>query len=498
LSQYPIFLIQISGHYASLNALALLKSKIMDKSGRFYRGSDAECLTVDGRSIGDTFSPEQRAFGSFFHMGQQGGSHQISGAIFHHYAMEEFFLRARKFADYPEMDEEELITALKQRSREFIRMGVTSIYDNNLRSVRFLDTVKRYPQIATPEEKLRLTLHPYICDLRRGAFPAFDSGARKGILSRMPPCPGEWVRLLGYKLQVDAAAMTGFTWDANRSFGGQEAGRVNLWEYDDLLEIVREIDKIGAQVSIHVIGDKALDWTLDAFEKAQVGTKDRRHRLEHLMVVPDESRNSLTRKSEPLMKRAANLGLVFCPQPGFILYYASFWENAYGSGVGRNKIQQSFPRMAHSVPYRSAVEAGVRVALSSDNPCVPNPSPLLALWESVHRRTQRLFYQGRLLLDTFNFNHEDAQGRLVDERVDFTQALRGHTIDAAYCGREEAIKGSLENGKLADLVVWNKDIRTLGERVPVTAVQEMKPVMTLIDGRIAYQDDAAGIRIDRA
>jgi len=151
LSQYPIFLIQISGHYASANAMALLKSKVMDKNGRFYRGGDAECLSVDGRPIGDTFSPEQRAFGSFFHVGQQGGSSQISGAIFHHYAMEEFYLRARKFAGYPEMEEEELITALKQRSREFIRMGVTSIYDNNLRNVRFLDAVKRYPQSATPK-----------------------------------------------------------------------------------------------------------------------------------------------------------------------------------------------------------------------------------------------------------------------------------------------------------------------------------------------------------
>ena len=70
-------------------------------------------------------------------------------------------------------------------------------------------------------------------------------------------------------------------------------------------------------------------------------------------------------------------------------------------------------------------------------------------------------------------------------------------VSPTYYMRMPGIVGRFV-GKLADLVVWNKDIRTLGERVPVTAVQDMKPVMTLIDGRIAYQDAAAGIKIERA
>jgi predicted amidohydrolase YtcJ len=74
----------------------------------------------------------------------------------------------------------------------------------------------------------------------------------------------------------------------------------------------------------------------------------------------------------------------------------------------------------------------------------------------------------------------------------------GHTIDAAYCGFEEKEKGSLESGKLADLVVWNRDIRVIGDRMPVARLNELKPVMTIIDGKIAYQDESAGIKIDKA
>jgi len=175
-----------------------------------------------------------------------------------------------------------------------------------------------------------------------------------------------------------------------------------------------------------------------------------------------------------------------------------FWEHAYGPGVGKGKQHKIYPRVTHSIPFRSAVEAGLRVALSSDSPCVPNASPVIALWESVHRRTMRLAKGSKVFLDSFLYNHPYENGRIADERVDFNQALRGHTIDAAYCGFEEKIKGSLEPGKLADMVVWNNDIRKIGERVPLGRLQSLKPAMTIIDGQIAHQDGSSGLKIEKA
>jgi predicted amidohydrolase YtcJ len=498
LSRYSIWLIQLSGHYASLNGLAMMKAKIIDASGRFYTGSDATCLTCPPKGVGEAFSPEGHAFGSFFSVTQKDGVPQVDGMVFHHYAMEEFMARGTKFGGFPRLEESEMTAALKQRCAEFLRLGVTSIYDNNFRATSLLSAVRNFPQVAKPEEKLRITLYPYICHLTKGAFPAFDSGGKLGIVSRCPRFDGDWMRLIGFKLQLDAATMTGFTWEPNKSAGDFTQGKLNLWEYRDFMEIVRELDRRGAQISIHVIGDKSLDWTLDCYEQAGVGGRGRRHRLEHLPCVPDKSRNTPKNRIEPLYPRVKALDLIFCPQPGFILYYAAFMESVFGAGLGPKKEAKIYPRVTHSIPYRSAVEAGVRVALSSDNPCVPNPSPTIALWESAHRRTRPIAKEGRVFLESFIFNHPNESGVIVDETVDFRQALRGHTIDAAYCGFEEKIKGSLEPGKLADIVVWNRDIRVAGGRIPLMRIQDLKPILTIVDGTIAYKDESAGIKIETA
>jgi len=497
LRQYPIYLFQLSGHYATVNALGLIKTKIMDRSGKFYSGKDAQCLTVPNKTVGEAFSPEGHAFGSFFSMCNKDGVRQFDGMIFHHYAMEELFVRGAKFGGLKLLDAAEMTQGLKQRCGEFIRMGVTSVYDNNIRMLKVLPDLKDFPNQAKMGEKLRLTLYPYICHLDKGAFPAFDKGRRKGVTSLAPLFKGDWMRLVGYKLQIDAGTMTGLTWAPSRSTGDMTQGKLNLWQHNDFLEIVRALDKQKAQISIHVAGDKALDWSLDAYEQAGVGGGGRRHRLEHVVCVPQESINTPKGKTVPLYPRARDLSLVFCPQPGFILYYAPFMDHAFGAGVGKLKQDKIYPRVTHSIPYRSCVEAGIKVALSSDSPCVMDANPLIALWESVHRRTRRFQKGKEVLLDSYVFNHPDETGKVYDERVDFMQALRGHTIDAAYAGFEDKVKGSIERGKLADMVVWNDDIRTLGTRVPVMKTREIKPVLTIIDGKIAYQDKSS-IRVEKA
>jgi len=497
LSRYPIFLVQISGHYASVNSLGLIKSKIMDKSGRFYSGRDKKCLTVSGRSVESAFNPKSSAFGSFFNISTHKGTKQIDGMIFHHYAMEEFYARGMIYGGYPKLDDREITAALKQRSNEFIRKGVTSIYDNNFRIPGLLSHVKSFPRVAAVHEKLRITLYPYIGHLNKGAFPAFDSSRIKGVTSRAPLFNDDWMRLIGYKLQIDAATMTGLTWKPNNSLGDPTKGKLNLWKYDEYLEIVRLLDRMGAQISIHVVGDKALDWTIDAYEEAGVGGGSRRHRIEHVVCVPQISVNTPQNRTEPLYPRVRDQNLIFCPQPGFILLSALFFEQAFGSGVGQFKQDKIFPRFTHSIPYRSAVEAGVRVALSSDNPCVIETSPLLALWESVHRRTCPVGKGSPNAIPSYVYNHRDEKGDVYDERVDINQAIRGHTIDAAYSGFEDKVKGSIEDGKLADLVIWDKDIRLLGERTPLKKALEIKPVMTIIDGKIAYQDKTS-VKIEKA
>jgi predicted amidohydrolase YtcJ len=115
---------------------------------------------------------------------------------------------------------------------------------------------------------------------------------------------------------------------------------------------------------------------------------------------------------------------------------------------------------------REWLEAGVHVAFGSDAPSVPFYNPQFTIASAMSRLTLKLKTLG------------------PEHKVTFDEALRAHTLEGAYAAHEENIKGSLEPGKFADIVVWPKDptTLTLGELVKTTTVD-----MTLVGGKIVYQ-----------
>ena len=138
---------------------------------------------------------------------------------------------------------------------------------------------------------------------------------------------------------------------------------------------------------------------------------------------------------------------------------AFFWE--FGDGYIANYGQQRADVM---FPARSLIEAGVRVAGSSDAP-VTHYAPLFGIQQAMTRATM------------------DGQVCGPNERVDLTTAIRMHTINGAYASFEEQIKGSIEPGKLADLVVLGEDLR----RVPAERIRETPVQMTVIGGRVVHE-----------
>jgi len=115
-------------------------------------------------------------------------------------------------------------------------------------------------------------------------------------------------------------------------------------------------------------------------------------------------------------------------------------------------------------PAKSLIEAGVRVAGSSDAP-VTDYRPLFGIEQAMTRAT----------------SDGDVCG--PDERVDLDTAIRMHTINGAYAEFAEGWKGSIEAGKIADLVVLSEDIR----RVPTTDLRDLPVSMTTVGGRMAYE-----------
>jgi predicted amidohydrolase YtcJ len=142
-----------------------------------------------------------------------------------------------------------------------------------------------------------------------------------------------------------------------------------------------------------------------------------------------------------------------------IMQPAFFWE--FGDGYIANYGQERADTM---FPARSLIAAGIPVAGSSDAP-VTHYAPLFGIEQALTRATS------------------DGQVCGPDERVDLTTAIRMHTINGAFASFEEPRKGSLEPGKLADLVVLGDDIA----RVPVKELRHLPVAMTVSGGEVVHE-----------
>ncbi|MCI0664037.1 MAG: amidohydrolase family protein, partial [Acidobacteria bacterium] len=132
-------------------------------------------------------------------------------------------------------------------------------------------------------------------------------------------------------------------------------------------------------------------------------------------------------------------------------------------------------RMAHFLPLRSLFDAGVIVAGGSDHMIRFDPRkatnpyhPFLGMWMAITRQT----------VDGTVLNPE--------QRITRPEALRMWTLNSAYLSFEEKSKGSIEPGKLADLIVVSKDFLSC----PVEEIKNIETLLTVVDGKVVYRNDA--------
>ncbi len=209
-----------------------------------------------------------------------------------------------------------------------------------------------------------------------------------------------------------------------------------LYSQRSLNKLVLKAHQVGFQLAIHAIGDRTIDVILKAYEKAlqESPNEDRRHRVEHVSVL-----------SENLIQRIKKLGVIASVQPHFVV--SDFWVE---KRLGKARARWTYP-------FKTLIQKGVFVAGGSDCPVEPI-SPLLGIYAAVNRE---IFPQ---------------------ERITVEEALRIYTINAAYASFEEKIKGSIEAGKLADLVVLSDDLR----KIEPSKIKDVKVEMTIVGGKIVY------------
>ena len=325
-------------------------------------------------------------------------------------------------------DLESQLGLLESGGREYLGCGITSVHDASC-----LPDILRLYHEAECRGRLPLRLYPMpMFDLSR---PVLDSGLRTRFGS-------DRLRLGPVKVIGDGS-LSGRTAAVSEPYRNTPGTGMLTMDQERMNAVVRQIHEKGFQAAVHAIGDRAVDQVLTAYEQVipRGSGNPMRHRIEHAGIL-----------TPGLIRRMADLDLVVATQPRFLFEQGDGFLDSCGP-----------ERILRVYPFRSLLESGIRVAGSSDCPVVSH-NPLLGIRDAVLRRTEA----GLVLAP--------------DERISAGQALRLFTIDAARASFEEDRKGSIRPGKLADLVVLDRDpLSVAPERIG-----EIRVLMTLLDGDVVY------------
>lgn len=329
--------------------------------------------------------------------------------------------------DEPVVLQEQLLDA----QREMHRAGITGVVDAQVtrRELEAYIALRRSGQLTLRVEMLIIS-------------SLLDHLEALGVAGRLGD---DLLALAGVKLYVDGS-LTGATARFSQPYCCDPTDFGYLYhDTSEFRDKLARVHRLGLQTGTHAQGDAAIEILLDAH--AAVGIDPaRRHRIEHFGQPTPEQ-----------VQRAGRLGLWAITQPQYIGRYGDELKRSLGE------------RAERTTPLGELERARTKYALSSDAPVCP-PGPIDAIYRAVTRRTAA----GSTLGDD-------------DQRLTVTQAVRAHTIRAAESIHRERAIGSLEPGKLADLVTLSDDPLDIDPE----GLPEIEVLTTWVGGKIVHRSAGA-------
>jgi predicted amidohydrolase YtcJ len=335
----------------------------------------------------------------------------------------------------PEPTIEEKDNALRAAMKEAARYGVTSVQD-----ITSWSTFDVY-QKAHSANRL---------SVRIAARTPLSQWEKQADWTRKNGLGDDWLRLAGLKAFMDGSlgSSTAFFFEPY----ADEPKSSGLLADDAIPESkIRQrmlaADRAGLQLSIHAIGDRANHLLLNLFQEVTQtnGHRDRRFRIEHAQHLRRED-----------IARFAKLGVITSMQPYHCIDDGRWAEKR----IGPERIKTTYA-------FRSLLDSGACLAFGSDWNVAPI-NPLLGVYAAVTRRT---------------LDQRNPDGWIPEQRITIEEAMRSYTVHNAYASFDEQKKGSIEAGKLADLVVLDRNIFA----IPSVQIPETKVLYTIVGGKIVHQ-----------
>jgi predicted amidohydrolase YtcJ len=329
-------------------------------------------------------------------------------------------------------DAEEYLEGMRIMNKKFLALGITSVQDASGRNPVEIRAFQR--AILKKELKVRTYF------MVQSTGEAVRLGERYLESGMMTGFGNEQLRLGPYKIMLDGAGSAGSA-AMHEPYPKSTDYGILYFDQATLTARIQRATQCGFQVGVHAIGDRAVEMVLNSYEAVYAGLRGARPRIEHCGFV-----------NEQMIRKMRDLGVIAILGQPFLYELGDAYIGVYG----RDRLEDIYP-------LRALLAGGVKVALSSDSPVI-DPNPLHGIYFAVAGKTK----------SGAAFPHHTP--------VDILAALRAYTMGGACASFEENCKGTIENGKLADMVVLSRSLlRAKAEEILDATVD-----LTMVDGEIVH------------